>query len=180
MIRSFGISDEAMSEQVLQPLDYATPAPSRGVGSHFRPLAVLFALLGITANLALVWLIVPQMHRAAWVHHDLMQNPRAYGREIAPATIAALRQPVRLWASGVILIAAAAFGLLMAINLMCAAIRMGKSAARPFHRLRAYARLKPSAPRQRPWPSCGSVQRTMHFGSPQRVIGRSAAARRRI
>ena len=130
-----------MSARALQPLDYATLA--RGVASHFRPLAHLFALLGIAANIGLVWLIVPQMNRAAWAHHDLMQNPRAYGREIAPATIATLRQPVRLWASAALLITAAAFGLLLAINLMCAAIQMGRDATREPHRLRAYARFKP-------------------------------------
>jgi hypothetical protein len=83
------------------------------------------------------------MHRAAWAHHDLVRDPRAYGREIAPATIAAIRRPVRLWASAALLIAAAAFGLLLAINLMCAAIQMGRDAARASYRLRAYSRLKP-------------------------------------
>jgi hypothetical protein len=130
-----------MPERALQPLDYATPA--RDAASHFRPLAILFALLGIAANVALVWLTVPQTHRAAWVHHDLMQNPLAYGREIAPATIATLRQPVRLWASAGLLISAAGFGLLLAINLLCAAVQMERDATRGCRRVRAYARLKP-------------------------------------
>lgn len=136
-------SPSVLSERPLQPLDYATPALARGVGSNFRPVALLFALFGIAANGALVGLIVPQMHRAAWAHHDLTQNPRAYGREIAPATIASLRQPLRLWASAGVLIAAAAFGLLLAINLLRAAIQIGRDPGRASHRLRMYVRWKP-------------------------------------
>ena len=72
-----------------------------------------------------------------------MQNPRAYGREIAPATIATLRRPVRLWASAGLLVAAAAFGLLLAINLLCAAVRTGSDPTGGSARLRTYARWKP-------------------------------------
>jgi hypothetical protein len=61
-----------MFQRVLQPLDYPT-TPTGAVTSQSRPLAVLFALFGIAANVALVWLIISQMHRAAWAHHDLIK-----------------------------------------------------------------------------------------------------------
>jgi hypothetical protein len=132
-----------MSERVLQPLDYAAPMATPGVVPQFPATAFLFAILGIAANAALVALTVPHMHRAAWAYHDLMQNPRAYGREIAPATIATLRQPIRLWASQGLLIAAASFGLLLGINLLCATVQMHRNPTRASHRLRVYGRLKP-------------------------------------
>ena len=132
-----------MSERAAQPLDYATPAPAPGVVTNFRPVAFAFALLGIVFNVALVALAVPAAHRAAWAYHDLVKDPRAYGREIAPATIATLRRPVRLWASEVAMVAAAAFGLLLAINLLCAAVQVRRNPERAARRLRFYGRLKP-------------------------------------
>src|SRR5688500_16732382 len=72
-------------------LDYAAPTVKGGRRPYFRTGLFVFAAVGVFANLAFIALTTQQLHQAQWVHHDLMQNPRAYGREIDPATIASLR-----------------------------------------------------------------------------------------
>ena len=104
-----------------QHLDDASPRVTRGGRPFFRTILALFAVGGILANLAFIELMTERLHRAQWVDHDLMQSPRAYGREIDPAIIASLRdlRPV-CSAFGAVGIASA-FGLLRAVNLLVAA-----------------------------------------------------------
>lgn len=132
-----------VSDRVPQLLDYAAPMVAAGAVPQFRAVAFLFALLGIAFNIALIAVDVPVMHWKAWAYHDLMQDPRAFGREIDPATIATLRTPIRLWASEGLKVAAASFGLLLAIDLLCATLLMRRNPPRALHRLRVYGRWKP-------------------------------------
>lgn len=132
-----------MPERVIQPLDYARPGLPRGDGWNFGRLWLIFAVLGIAANVGLVWNVVTGLHEASWAYHDLLQNSRAFGREIDPARIAMLRRPVGLWVSAGVLAATATFGLLLAINLLCAVIQRWRNTISTFDRLRVYARWKP-------------------------------------
>src|SRR5689334_16052731 len=92
----------------------------RGGRPFFRTILVLFAIAGILANLAFIMLATQQLHLAQWVHHDLMQNSRAFGREIDSPTIASLRDRRPLWAAWLALGVAATFGSLLAVNLLIA------------------------------------------------------------
>jgi hypothetical protein len=104
---------------------------------------VLFAAAGILANLAFIALLTEQLHEAQWVYHDLMQNPRAYGREIDALTIASLRDLRPIWIAFGALALALMFGLLLAVNLLVAAIRLGRKDALADRRLARYRRWKP-------------------------------------
>ena len=131
-----------MSHDLTHSLAYAPPAVRAGGVSWFRGTAIAFALLGAVANTGFVYLTVVSLHQAHWAYRDLRRDPRAYMREVAPATIATLRQPVRLWASHAAFMAAAALGLLLAVDLLIAAVRMKRDPAETLRRLERYARWK--------------------------------------
>ena len=132
-----------MVTAIAQPLDYASPRTKRGGQPYFRTTLTLFAAGGILANLAFIALDTQQLYQSKWVYHDLMQNSRAYGREIDHVTIASLRDLRPMWtafgASGI----ASAFGLLLAINLLVAASLVDRNEASANRRLTQYRRWKP-------------------------------------
>jgi hypothetical protein len=121
----------------IQPLDYAPPRSVNHFGVSVT-LLVLFGACGLAMNLLFVTFTMQGLHRAHWVHHDLMQNPRAYGREIAPQTIATLRRPYALWASHGGMIVASSFGMLLAINLLVCAAQVRRRFAQSVHRIQWY------------------------------------------
>jgi hypothetical protein len=128
---------------ITRPLDYASSRIKRGGRPSSRTALTLFAAGGILANLAFIALLTQQLHQARWVYHDLTQNPRTYGREIDPITIASL-QDVRtismaFAASGL----ASAFGVLLAVSLLVAASRLDRNGAAADRRLMQYRRWKP-------------------------------------
>jgi hypothetical protein len=94
-------------------------------------------------NLAFIALLTQQLHQAQWVYHDLMQNPRAYGREIDPTIIASLRDLRPIWIAFGAFGIASAFGLLLAVNLLFAATLLDRSKASAERRLTQYRRWKP-------------------------------------
>src|SRR4051795_4335861 len=125
---------------IAQPLDYASPRIKRGGRPGFRTELTLFAAGGILANLGFIALLTQQLHEAQWVYHDLMQNPRAYGREIDPVTIASLRdhssQSIALGAFGIALL----FGCLLAIHLLAAVCLPHRKQSSTMQRLSTYRR----------------------------------------
>jgi hypothetical protein len=104
---------------------------------------MLFAAGGILANLAFIALLTQQLHQAHWVYHDLMQNPRAYGREIDPVTIASLRELRGIWMAFGAFAVASTFGLLLAVNLLIAASLLDRKEASADRRLMLHRRWKP-------------------------------------
>jgi len=132
-----------MDTAVAHHLDYASARVRRGGRPHFRNILRLFAAGGILANLGFIALLTQQLHQAQWVYHDLMQNPRAYGREIVPATIASLRDIRLMWTAFGVFGIASAFGLLLAVSLLIAACTMDRNGAAADRRLTQYRRWKP-------------------------------------
>jgi hypothetical protein len=129
---------------IAQPLDYASPRIKRGGRPGFRTALTLFAAGGILANLGFIALLTQQLHLALWIYHDLMQNPRAYGREIDPAIIASLRDTRPLWIAFGAFFVAAAFGLMLAGNLLVAATVLDRNETSGDRRLIRYRRWKPA------------------------------------
>jgi hypothetical protein len=129
---------------IAQPLDYASPRIKRGGRPGFRAALALFAAGGILANLGFIAVLTQQLHQALWIYHDLMQNPRAYGREIDPAIIASLRDTRPLWIAFGAFFIAAAFGLMLAANLLVAATVLDRNEASGDRRLMRYRRWKPA------------------------------------
>ncbi|HEY7087700.1 MAG TPA: hypothetical protein VH518_06390 [Tepidisphaeraceae bacterium] len=132
-----------MDTAIAQPLDYASPRIKRGGRPGFRTALTLFAAGGILANLGFIALLTQQLHQAVWVYHDLMQNPRAYGREIDAVTIASLRDVRAIWISFGAFGIASMFGLLLAVNLLVAATTIDRNEAGADRRLTQYRRWKP-------------------------------------
>ncbi|MGB7160966.1 MAG: hypothetical protein WBD40_23095 [Tepidisphaeraceae bacterium] len=124
-------------------LDYASPATRAKGAMPFRLAAGFFALGGIAFNTGAIWLIVLSCHRASWVYRDLLRDPRAYGREIAPMWIAELRFPVQFWIAHGALTLSLAFGLLLAIHLLAAAVCARRTPDETLRRLNEYRRWKP-------------------------------------
>src|SRR4051794_10181380 len=98
---------DVLETPTVQRLDYASP---RGGRRFFCTVLSLFAVGGILTNLAFIAMFTQQLHQAQWVYHDLVQDPRAYGREIDPAIIAWLRDLRPIWTSFVAFGIALAFG----------------------------------------------------------------------
>lgn len=132
-----------LPQRIVHPLQYASPPAAPGDMRTFRVVALLFALLGILANLGLIAASVRSVHSASVAYQELTRNPRAYGRDIAPSTIATLRVPVRLWASQAMLIVAATLGLLLAISLLFATVQLHQNLLASSRYLSLYTRLKP-------------------------------------
>lgn len=132
-----------LHSEALHHLDYKSPGVIHGGRLLFRTTLALFAALGILANLGLIGLLTQQLHQIHWIHHDLMQNPRAYGREIDPLTIASLRDRRELWAASGAFGLGLAFGLLLAVHLLVAAVSLARSDGAGVRRLSQYRRWKP-------------------------------------
>jgi hypothetical protein len=128
---------------IAQNLDYAAPRVARGGRPWFRTALALFAVGGIFANGAFIAGLTRQLFESWWVYHDLMQNPKAYGREIDPEIIASPRDLRPLWVAAGAFGIAAAFGLLLAINLLVAAALFESKPASADRRLTRYRRYKP-------------------------------------
>jgi len=114
-----------------------------GGDPYFRITLALLAVVGILANLAFIALATQQLHQAHWVYHDLMQNPRAYGREIDPVIIATFRDLRPIWIAFAAFRIASSLGLLLAVNLLIAACLMDRKEASAAGRLAQYRRWKP-------------------------------------
>src|SRR5688500_12206453 len=127
-----------------QHLDYASPSVAPAGRLYFRTMLGLFAVGGIIANLALIALTAQRLHQAQWVYHDLMQNPRAYGREIDPEVIESLRDLLVIRAAFVALVISSALGLLLAVSLLVAAVLLDRKEASARQRLTWYRRWKPA------------------------------------
>ncbi len=132
-----------MGTRAAQPLDYATSAAQTYRRPALRSLLALSAIGGIVANLAFITLLTIQLHRSSWVDHELRQNPRAYGREIDPITIASLSDRRTLYAAFAAFALASAFGCLLAVNLLVSMVLVGKRYDSVIHRLAEYRRWKP-------------------------------------
>jgi len=128
---------------VAQHLDYASPRVTRGGRPYSRIVLALFAAVGILANAGFIALLMEQLHRKSWIYHDLMQNPKAFGREIDPATFASLRDLRPIWIASGAAGVACAFGLLLAVNLLVAASQFDRKPASADRRLARYRRWKP-------------------------------------
>jgi hypothetical protein len=125
------------------PLAYAPPPVRTGGGPVFRAGLIVFAALGLVANLAVIGLTVRSLHAAHWAYRDLKCDDHAFSRQIAPATIESLRRPVGLWvASGVIGLALTK-GMLLAVHLLVAAWQIDRRPAAADRRLDLYRRFKP-------------------------------------
>ncbi|MDQ3440953.1 MAG: hypothetical protein M3478_11460 [Planctomycetota bacterium] len=134
-----------MARALPPTLDYAAAATA-GIGRiHFALGACFFGLLGLAANAALIALVVSSLQQTAEAHPALLRNPRAFGREIDPTTIAALRQPVGLWVADAALILAATFGLLLAMCLIAAAVHARRDPSAAARYVERYTRWKPVA-----------------------------------
>ena len=129
--------------EALHHLDYKSPGVIHGGRLLFRTTLALFAALGILANLGMIGLVTQELHQIQWIHHDLMQNARAHGREIDPLTIASLRDRRELWVASGAFGLALAFGLLLAIHLLVAAVSLARSDGAGVRRLSQYRRWKP-------------------------------------
>ena len=126
-------------------LDYATAAAVGVSRTQFALGACFFGLFGLVANIGLIALVASSLQRTATAHPALLRNPRAFGREVDPTTIAALRQPVELWVADAAFILAAAFGVLLAICLMAAAVRARHDPSAAARYVTRYTRWKPIA-----------------------------------
>ena len=104
---------------------------------------MVFALMGIALNCGLILQATREMHAASWVYHDLLRDPRAYGRAISPQVIATLQHRPGLWISYALLVVASAAGLLLAIGLMVSLTLLRRGPIRAGERLRLYAKYKP-------------------------------------
>jgi hypothetical protein len=132
-----------VSQQILHPLEYASPTVGNAAGGHFRASALLFALLGGFMNVVFIAGAIANLHNARCMYYDLARDPRVYNREVAQSTILALRRPIGLWASELLMIASGAFGLLLAVHLFVAVLRLRKRPGAAVQRLREYAHWKP-------------------------------------
>jgi hypothetical protein len=133
-----------MSQSAIHQLNYAAPRTSNVKPWHFWTGSAVLAFFGIVANLAFIIMTTGNLHRASWVRGELMQNPRAYGREIDRATIQKLREPTGVWVAGCAFGGAAAFGVLLATELMMAAIQARWKPDSSYRRLQNYRRWKPA------------------------------------
>jgi hypothetical protein len=109
----------------------------------FKAVSALLAALGLVANVGFVYLAIDALHRAHWAYRDLMRSPRAYGREIAPATIASLQEPRALWVGSGAFILASIFGLALALHLLRSLWQLGRSPERGRAGIAQYRRIKP-------------------------------------
>lgn len=82
----------------------------------FRTALAFFAVCGIGANLGLITDWVRWVRFGSRAYRDLSLNPTAYGRLIAPETIASLRDPFWLWAANLAAVLAAMVGLFLAVS----------------------------------------------------------------
>ncbi|HVT90122.1 MAG TPA: hypothetical protein VHD56_14810 [Tepidisphaeraceae bacterium] len=105
-------------------------------------LAVL-AVFAILANLTFFGVLVQQMHESSWVYHALMQNPRSYGREIDPVTIASLGNRPLYWTAAIVFGSALAFGMFLAIHLLVTVSLVDRNRMAEELRLIQYRRWKP-------------------------------------
>lgn len=123
-------------------LDYASPQTK---GDSLRVVIDFFvsAAVGFAVNLGFIALSIWSLHRSAWAYHDLTQNPHAYGRDVAPRTIALLRQPFTLWISELVFALAAAFGALLALHLFIAALQRHSRPDQSLRRFQEYRFWKP-------------------------------------
>lgn len=133
-------------------LDYASPSANRWGTPLFRTTLVIFATLGILTNLTIIYGVVSSLHRNARVYDDLTLNPRAYGRLIDPETIAWLGENDSLGLAELALLVAAAFGTLLAVQLMATVVLLdGRPDSQ--RRLEQYRR----------WKSIGAVLTAVAF-----------------
>jgi hypothetical protein len=123
-------------------LAYASPGAKAGRW-WFRPVLVGIAVLGLAANGFFICVSVETLDRASWAYHELVQNPRAYGRLVDPATVASLREPVGLRLAHGAFVVAAAFGMLLAVDLLAAARLLDRRPGDAARRLARYRRVKP-------------------------------------
>ena len=115
-----GTLDQPQQDRSLHPLDYARASSNLAM---LTPIGILYAILGIFANIGLILLSIRNVCKAQEAYSILLANPQYYGRLISLATVAELRTPVRLWIASSLLIAASAFGLLLAIHLVLTVAR---------------------------------------------------------
>ena len=132
-----------MTSRIVHRLDYASPGAERGVSSLLRDGLGFSAAIGLLFNFGFIYLYIYSTYPARWAYQDLMQNPKAYGREIAPAIIASLRDPYGLWLSTGAAIVGLAFGMLLALHLLVAVVQMDRRPEASLRRMRQYERWKP-------------------------------------
>jgi hypothetical protein len=125
----------------VQALDYASPASVEHARvTRLRFGAWLFACFGVAVALAFAVLAKSMAHWMEIAYPQLSRNPRAFGREVDPQTIASLRHPTALQVAMAACLVLAAARVALAVYL---AIQVGLRAAdRPeaLRRLSRYAR----------------------------------------
>lgn len=103
------------------------------------------AVGGVVANTYFIYLAADAVDEAHWGYFALARNPKAFGREIAPATIASLRQPLFLWFASTALIISSVFGLMLAIHLVRSVLQMDRAPDTDWRGITRYRRIKPYA-----------------------------------
>ena len=131
-----------MSNPAPPTLNYASRDSVRPRVGKFVVWLLIFGVLGFIANTGFIYLSVHSVLDSRWVYHDLMQNRKAFGREIDDSVIATLRRPLSLWLSQLAFIAACAWGLYLALGLAVSAVMVARGDERGEPRLRAYAKWK--------------------------------------
>ena len=110
----------------------------------FRCALGLFGTIGLIANTLLIGLATHEVYQDRFVFHTLKQNPRAFTREIDPNVIASLEgPPLPLWISHCVLALCAAFGMMLALELLVIMYRASAGLGVVDSRLSQYSRLKP-------------------------------------
>jgi hypothetical protein len=124
-----------------QVLEYAPPA-AVGRLPLFRTALALFAVCGVLANLALITDSVQWLRFGSRAYRDLSLNPSAYGRLVAPETIASLRNPYWLWGANAAAVAAAMVGIFLASYLFVSLIRWHSAPEAAVRQMQRYRRWK--------------------------------------
>lgn len=128
-----------------QTLPYASPSTRSGGVRFFRTVLVVCAVLGLVANGGMVVLALRSMQRAGEGYEQLVQNSRAFGREVNAATIASLKDPVGLTICNGLMVLAAMLGAGLAVHLLIFVRQIGRWPDELATRMRFYRRWKPYA-----------------------------------
>lgn len=110
--------------------------------SWFRAVTLAIALFCAIFNVSVIYLSASNLRETAEVFPNLVRNSKYYGREISPDVIASLHNPAGVQISEAVFIIAAVLGLLLALYLFIAALKLNKDPVRALRNIEHFQRWK--------------------------------------